>query len=493
MKATVTDVNKRISIKPNKQAGTLNYDVDDKYPQRVDDITNSSGTATLCTAIFAKFIYGGGFVNETLAKTKVNAKGLTANKLLVKEGKEASKFGGVAIHVNYNALFEKTSFDKIQFENVRTTLSKKENKKHPNMLAVYFDWGKEFSTNIDEKKVDYIDFYDPRPEVIQAQVDKAGGWGNYKGQIFYLTDRGHQYTLAPGDAVLEDMQTDSHAKIFKFRNITTNFMASYIARTGVFESVEKKDAFLEQLTLFQGAENSSKFLHVEEEGEEKSLVLDKVDIQNIEGLFEFTEESVRNNIIRQYLIPPVLLLAIAGKLGSSSEIKDATAFYNGITEDERLAMSEIFRELFDNSIFDVGDAFDIKPVVANTVPVKETTEGKKAIVEILSNSALSETQKKTVLEVVYELTHEEALKLVPTTAATEEGGEEAVDEEAKARAGLKGSVGGVQGILAIQAAVAANTTSADAGAAILELIYGIDPAEAQRMLAKEPSNLNVTS
>jgi hypothetical protein len=61
----------------------------------------------------------------------------------------------------------------------------------------------------------------------------------------------------------------------------------------------------------------------------------------------------------------------------------------------------------------------------------------------------------------------------------------------KAQAELKGSVGGVQGILSIQQAVSQGFTTIDAGAAILELIYGISPIEARRILG-EPKQVEPT-
>ncbi len=59
----------------------------------------------------------------------------------------------------------------------------------------------------------------------------------------------------------------------------------------------------------------------------------------------------------------------------------------------------------------------------------------------------------------------------------------AQDKEAEARAALRGSVGGVQALLGVQAAVAAGTTSREAAIAILKLIYGFNEQEAQDLLA----------
>jgi hypothetical protein len=320
--------------------------------------------------------------------------------LLKKVAKSVSKLHGFAVHVNYSALFEKTSYHIIPFKDLRFTTH--DHKEHPNMLALYDDWQKVKRQKIDHKKIEYFHFYNPNPAAIQEQVDEAGGWANYNGQIFYWSIDGRQYPLAPSDPILEDMQTDSHAKIFKFRNITTNFMASHIFETNEFEDEHEKDEFIEVLADFQGADEALKILLLEKKAEqEQSFNLQKVDIQDVEKLYEYTETSVRDNIIRQYVIPPVLLLATPGKLGSSSEIIEATAFYNGITSEYRQSISEIFEELLNNSIYITGENFEIKEIKPSVIDLKETTEGKAKAVEVLSNEKLSDYQKRAVLKLIY--------------------------------------------------------------------------------------------
>ena len=153
MKATAVNIEKRITTKPDKRLGVITYDMGNDYPQRVQDIINSSGVGSLCTKILGKFIYGQGFVNEALSKTIVNRKRLTANKLLTKSGKAISKFNGFAVHVNYDANYKKTSFSYIPFQDVRFTTP--ENKEHSDMIAVYDDWQKVQRSKIDEDEVVY--------------------------------------------------------------------------------------------------------------------------------------------------------------------------------------------------------------------------------------------------------------------------------------------------------------------------------------------------
>lgn len=373
-KATVTEIDKRLTVVKNNTLGIENYDIDNIYPQRVEDIISSSGTAALCVYMLRKFIFGGGFANKDFYKAKVNKQGLTADKLQRKVAKSLSRHNGVALQVNYNALFEKIEINFVPFKHCRLTSC--DNKKYPNMLAIYDDWDRRNESSVDVKRVDYINFYNPSPEVIQAEVDAAGGWGNYKGQILYWTDEGLEYPLCPGDAVLEDMQTDAKIKYFKYRNVTTNFMASHIIEVDEFEAGGEgedsgdKEAFIDSLELFQGGDEALKMLVLEKKAGSSPAKITKVEIQDVDKLYQYTEESVRDNIIRQYLIPPVLVLQVAGKLGTSTEIQDATDYYNSITSEYRLICEEIFTELFaENFVTQLNPAgdFTIIPLQAGAL------------------------------------------------------------------------------------------------------------------------------
>jgi len=59
-----------------------------------------------------------------------------------------------------------------------------------------------------------------------------------------------------------------------------------------------------------------------------------------------------------FLIPPVLLLRVAGSLGTSKEISDAFDYYNGVTSDDRLVIEEILTELFSNYHYDICPSKD---------------------------------------------------------------------------------------------------------------------------------------
>ncbi|HJY63760.1 MAG TPA: hypothetical protein VJ455_06365 [Ignavibacteria bacterium] len=448
-KATVTQVYKRIEITPNKTDGILNYDIDNAYPQRIEDIVNNSGTASTCVNMKTRFLMGGGFEDELFYKQKINRKGLTVDKLLRKVSANLSKLPFIGLHINYNANYNPIEVTLVPFTFLRLT---HENKKHPNTIGIYDNWDKS-KRDYNKDKIKYVHLYNPDPEVIQAQVDEAGGWEYYNGQVFLYSPEGLEYPLASFDSVLEDMQTDSKAKSFKFRNITTNFMASHAIITDQCASDEAREAFIESLEDFQGADDSMRMMHLEKTTTESTIEIKKIEIQDVDKLYEFTESSVKNNIIQSFLIPPVLLLQTEGKLGTSSEIKDATAYYNAITYHERLIIEEIFTEIFTNfypkvnttgnySIIPLkapisekeltADVFpyvtknqiltsyglpEVQEAIGNVKPMYEAlgVGGLQALTALLADATLTPIQKQNALIIIFKLSIEDAKRLTETT------------------------------------------------------------------------------
>jgi hypothetical protein len=150
------------------------------------------------------------------------------------------------------------------------------------------------------------------------------------------------------------MITEAQTKRFKANTSAKNFLASHILITGKEEVPEDENGrpiddgggFSKQLQSFQGGDGSGTILWMERESNEENIELQKVDIQNYDGLYEYTENSSRDNIIKSFLIPPVLLVRTSGSLGTSKEIADATDYYNSLTSYDRLVVEESMKEIF---------------------------------------------------------------------------------------------------------------------------------------------------
>lgn len=415
MKATLTRINTRIEVKERKQEGILSYDIDNNYPNRIRDIVHSSGMGRSCVSIYNSFIFGGGFQDATFARRVINRKGLTPDKLLRKTSRDYAYFRGYYIHVNYNALYEISEINYQPFTHVRKTLHN--SKDHPNMYAVYKDWG----GRVKKEEIVYINKFNPDPRIIQREVDAAGGWDNYSGQLYYYSDSDEEYSTALYDAVLEDMQSDHQAKVAKYRNLTTDFMASHILKISKIEGEEtgtELQDIKDEVAEFQGADERSKVMVVEVEGPDQVFEFVKVDQQDGDRKFEYTESSLRDNIRQAFLIPPALLMQLSGKLApTADEVIDATKSYNSITEYERLAVEESFKTIFqyytDKSVNTSGNY----AIVPKKAVAKDDAAKKKDIQALLSNTTFTIEQKISMLVTMYEMDAADAEKLVKPSDA----------------------------------------------------------------------------
>lgn len=374
---------KRIVVKEDKIKGILNYDRDNKYPQRISDIMDDSGRATLCLNAYSRFLQGKGFVNETLNDIIINRKRNTLWSLYREVIKNYAKFKGFAIHINYNAAYEIVELQSIPFEYTRLTTP--DDTEYVGKIAVYDDWAREKSlrtiSRIMRMDINTIHIFNPLPEVIQAQVDIAEGWDKYKGQIFWYSEEGpSKYPLCSLDSVLEDCVTDGQIKTFKYNNVTTNFLASHLLITkgkqeGEGGTDQEPKEFEKTIVQFQGAENANKIMHVEINYDEDIPELKEFKHVNDDKLFEYTEKSIHENIRKELLIPPVIVGdLIAGKLGTSEEIYDAYALYNALTFKERDELSKLFSNFLQLWHNDLGDDFAIEPV---TIDLGERSKSAK--------------------------------------------------------------------------------------------------------------------
>ena len=461
MKATTNTV-KRIDRKVVKQEHILSFDIDNQYPQRVIDIIADSSTGTRAVNTLQKFIMGGGFSDKDFYKSKINRKGMTVDTLLRKVSFDFARLNSFGLHVNYNALFEVVEVNYIHVQNLRLTDPNDPDGFYRNKVAIYNDWGKVVKKKIELKDIDFLNFYDPNPDVIQKQVDalteydKDGnvivdGWSKYQGQVYwYGTIETMDYQLSLADSVLEDMQTQGRMKRFKLNSVGNNFMASHIFKTGKYEDKSDRDAFNESLKEFQGDENTAGILHVELENPDDLFDIEKVDIQNYDGLYEYTETSVKESIYEPFQIPPVLVFSTPNKLGSGAEIEDATSFYNGITADFRLIFEEVFSDIFsrfykvvnatgDYSIIpfkapksdgtikpeyfpyysknEIRESNGDLPVIeenANTQLLSEKLQvgGTTSLIALLTDPLMSDLQKVGTMGVLFGISEEDANKML---------------------------------------------------------------------------------
>jgi len=380
MKTYLPQIERRILVRPNQTFGILNYDMDNAYPQRMLELVAASPTAKDCWNKRAKFIGGNGFEEKDLGKQIINNHGLTIAKLLKAVAADKALFTGFGIHVNYNANFKIASVNYIRFEDIR--MGDSDCPETAGKFAIYSDWGRKTWKNIMRNKVTFLDPYDPDPETIKEQVINAGGWDNFKGQLFYFNPEINDYPLIEADSVWEDFETEAGIKLFNNREVTTGFLPS----TMLFMQSRREEAdnsrpdsdeqhyynipsqLEKDLGAFQGTKSSQKIIVIEYEDETMKPEFQPYSIQNNDKLFESTEKSVEARIIKGFSIPKELINSEkTSGLSNGSEKKQAISEFNDNTALDRIELSETFAEIFSHYQKNINpdNNWNIIPVPAN--------------------------------------------------------------------------------------------------------------------------------
>lgn len=263
-------------------------------------------------------------------------------------------------------------------------------------------------------------------------------------QLFYYIEPNPQqdeiYPIPTYSTSINWIELDYEISKFHLNQVKQGFAPSFILNfaTGI-PTIEEMDEYYRDFRRnYEGATNSGKIIITYSEGQEQAPQLTPIQLNDSDERFIMLQEMVEKNIVMGHEIPPQLVILTPGKLGSTTERQEL------LNEFQQYYITTRQRQL-----------------------------------ETAFNDVLSKINFKE--EIVLKQYDE-----------IETDQEEDLGVQEKAQAELKGSVGGVQGILSIQASVSQGVTTIDAGAAILELIYGISPIEARRMLgepkAPEPTN-----
>ena len=349
---------------------------DNLYPQTIASIAASSGTATLCLNRYAKFIEGNGFKNVDFAEVIVNRLGDTSDSILHSLSQDLAKFGGLAIHVNYNLLGQIVEVQHIPFENCR--LEEEDQHGYVSHILVHPDWRGKKTRNgvvvkVNSDNIDRIHVFNPKKEVVLSQIDKAGGLENYKGQVLWVSMSGSStYPLAIYDSVITEMSTDEGLSNIKNRNTRNNFLVAcmLVVKKGSpsidsdGHEVETRMIEADDLKKFQGDTNGNKIMLIELEQDEEEPKIISFPVANYDKDFIVTENSTVERIYATFSQELFHAIRI-GKLGFSGQVmRDAYEYYAGqVTNEQRFierAFDKVFR--FWNSSVNPTMDFSIQPI-----------------------------------------------------------------------------------------------------------------------------------
>lgn len=356
MKTLLIDVWKRLTPW-SKSADVYANDTDNAYPERMDRLINNSVTAKSAAAIMVQYLIGKGYGadNDNLVINK--EKNLKLIDFADDVADDLVKQRGVFIHINWNALYRISDFSVIPFEWCR--IGRTDSNDYAGKIAVCKEWLKPKRTDIQ-----LVDVFNPRKKVIDAQVEKAGGWEHYKGQVLFINmDTKLLYPLSRIDSVAEDCDSEAQASVYKNRLLRKGFFGNTLVVTrplvsdgldgrALMDAESEREQFHKAIKDSLGAENTGGVLCLEMDfaGEklDDAILIKQIESKIDDKLFNYTETSVRENILVAFNnLPSGLVKTNESSLfGNSGEaIREMKRTYWENTTKERSLLTSVINHL----------------------------------------------------------------------------------------------------------------------------------------------------
>ena len=372
-----------------KNLGIKSYDADNLYPQNVRNIVLNSKTGNGCLERYIDYIEGRGIASEPLAGFVVNLDGETLSDLHAQVSADLGINEGFAIHVNYDIDGGIVSFHQIPFENAR--LVEPDEEGNIRKVALHPDWTGRLTRNgkqvkITKDTVDYLDVFNPDPEIVLAQIQEAGGPQFYKGQVFYYSRLGYLvYPYARFHAVLPDMSTDEGLSNIMNRNVRNNFLPA-----GAFVRLKSQGApysgddtedqpqvedadYAEDLAALQGDMEALKMLDITVESKEEMPEFINMQGNNYDKEFTVTAAEVKDCIYAAFGQEGWLAIR-NGKVGfSGTLIEDVERDYAKRQIKTQKALTRCYARLL--QAWTPNDPLPAEPTEANLsiIPLVDTT------------------------------------------------------------------------------------------------------------------------
>lgn len=420
MKVSRLQSEKRVDTYNNRGLKIQAYGEFNDFPQRIAEIVEASVTGNACVSVYTKFIVGRGFADANFCNAVCDSKGMTVDALLQAVGEDYARFGGFAIHINYNALHEIVSASHFPFEWLR--FEQLDENGQFNRLAAHPDWGRRYTKlrPFKQSDIEYFHFFNPDPEVIDSEVEEAGGWNGYKGQILYFSNKGYKvYPTPVFEAAVTDMSNEEGLSNITQRNVKHNFLPAgmIVDYDNTSNSDEQEKETREEIREFQGDMNAGKLLYINiKNGEQKPEFVPFVG-KNFDKDFEQAEKKTPQIIGRAFSQPPILRAEDVGANFGADLMRNAYDYYNSITESERQIVSRVFKSIFDlwnDPTINIEKNYDIVPKFyrVNATLAERLGANVEKVLEILGNVSMNERAKSVILSTVYGIEEDEIDKLL---------------------------------------------------------------------------------
>lgn len=434
--------NRVIKVDGDKDDSIFYNGENNLYPNEIELAILNSPSGKNASKMMAKFISGKGVEKDVVVNEEKNYKLSNITKIA---STDISRQNGVYFHIGQrlnDSLQLEPVLDILEYTKMR--IGKEDD--NDNITKYWFKDCSKTKSLTGGKDKDEDVFYYPfskNKDVILTQIDadyKLSGAKDlgvdlsiklpyYRGQVYYMNlTPEFKYALSPFDAVYNDLDTESRISMYINRQVRTGFLGkTYVVTAGLDEEDEKQ--VQDDVKLWLGSENVGGTYHFSigaTDDIDKVFKVGQMKAEIDEKLFTETKNTVKSNIYAAANnIPEQLIKSDNALFGTSADTYiEMKKFYNEQTLDERTEL--------ENTLTYLGFPTKIIPL----------TEGEKLNTEV-----------------------------APVDDATKE-----------AQANLRGSVGGVQGVLGVQQSFANGLTDYNSAITIFTEIYGFSLKVADALL-----------
>lgn len=337
-----------LDVKPQKRSDVYTWNGDNAYPSLINQLVESSVTASASLRKVRKALYGKGFTDGNMV---VNKKGQTLNQVLRIASSELIKHGNVFINVCYNGKFKANQIYIIPCEHVRVGLS--DDWGYSGKFVVYDNWDKS------QGKISYDDFqvidrYNSQPNVIESQIKKQGSLLKYKGQILHIMqEETHEiYGKSALKPAIKDMVLEDSSATFRMNGSKKGFLNNKMIIVKKFTDDTARERFTQNIKKMQGAEGTGHVFVFETDGLtedlEGSLKLQDITSDFNDKIFQYSDEKALKSISTTMGCYTVLIDTSDNSVfgnGSETLLNAKKMLFNDM-EEERDILEENFNMIF---------------------------------------------------------------------------------------------------------------------------------------------------
>ena len=231
---------------------------------------------------------------------------------------------------------------------------------------------------------------------------------------------------------------------------------------GIPDTPEKADEIVDRMMKkYKGTSNAGRVIVSFAANKESESTITPISLSDAPEQYQFLSEEAERKIMSAHRIPSPLLIGIPSKSGFSSnadELKTGSILLEtNVLNPDRAIILEAFEDILSYNGISLNLEFESFNPFASEDNVNISTEQDSDKGSVIDSKSISTTN------------------VTSTTSQT----------ELDAQAGLRGSVGGVQGILQIQKSVAEGLTSFDSAVNMLVEIYGFSRDVSVKLLGEK--------